>query len=31
MDDNNSKTIDRMEFKKAMKDFKVGISDSEML
>ena len=31
MDDNMSGTIDRIEFKKACKDFKIGISDNEIV
>ena len=30
MDDNNSNTIDMSEFKKAMRDFKVDISENEV-
>ena len=29
MDDNNSKSIDMNEFRKAIKDFRVGLSESE--
>jgi Ca2+-binding EF-hand superfamily protein len=30
MDDNNSKTLDKDEFKKAVKDFRVGVSDEDI-
>lgn len=30
MDDNRSGTIDRMEFKKAVKDFRVDLNDTEI-
>jgi Ca2+-binding EF-hand superfamily protein len=30
MDDNNSKTLDREEFRKAMRDFKLDIPDDQI-
>jgi len=29
-DDNNSKSLDQMEFKKAMRDFRIGLSDAQV-